>query len=74
MIYKKSITVLVPSELLYAFDPDHEQEFVLSRERGLIVARPVVEVAAGMTPCEKGCCCACQGYDSEFDCCGCNNT
>ena len=34
MIFKKSITVLVPSELLYAFDPDHEHEFVLSRERG----------------------------------------
>ena len=47
MIFKKSITVFVPSELLYAFDPDHEHEFVLSRERGLIVARPVVEVTAG---------------------------
>lgn len=70
MIFKKNITVLVPSELLYAFDPDHEHQFVLSREHGLLVARPVVEVAANLPPCEKSCCCTCPCYDSCCDCCG----
>ena len=41
MKYKINVAVLVPSELLYAFDPDQESVFVAVRERGLIVLRPI---------------------------------
>ena len=41
MKYKIYVAVLVPSELLYAFDPDQESVFVAARERGLIVLRPI---------------------------------
>lgn len=41
MKYKINVAVLVPSELLYAFDPDQESVFVAARERGLIVLRPI---------------------------------
>jgi hypothetical protein len=41
MMYKENVTVLVPSELLYAFDPDNENTFVAAREKGLIVFRPI---------------------------------
>ena len=41
MNYKINVTALVPSELLYAFDPDQENVFVAARERGLIVLRPI---------------------------------
>ena len=39
----KQVTMLVPSELLYAFDPDAEDIFVIARERGRLVARPISE-------------------------------
>lgn len=50
MNIKKSITVVVPSELVYAFDADHTPIFVLTRERGRIVARPEVEYSS-LKPC-----------------------
>ena len=34
MKYKKTISVLVPSELIYLFDADCEHLFIASRERG----------------------------------------
>lgn len=40
MNYRLSVAVLVPSELLHAFDPDFENEFVAVREKGTIVLRP----------------------------------
>jgi hypothetical protein len=40
MMHKKNATVLVPSELLYAFNPDQENSFIAVREHGLIVLRP----------------------------------
>ena len=42
MMYKKHVTVLVPSELLHAFDPHIESEFIAVRERGTIVLRPKI--------------------------------
>lgn len=39
----KQVTMLVPSELLYAFDPDAANIFVIARERGRLVARPLSE-------------------------------
>ena len=41
MMYKKNATVLVPSELMYAFDPNQEIVFVATREKDLIVLHPV---------------------------------
>lgn len=41
MMYKKNATVLVPSELMYAFDPNQEIVFVATKEKDLIVLRPV---------------------------------
>ena len=38
MEVRKRITAIVPSELLYAFDPDHEHVFVVTREKGKIVS------------------------------------
>lgn len=43
MELRKRVTVLVPSELVYAFDPDREHVFVAAQERGRIVARPMEE-------------------------------
>ena len=43
MIIVKHVKMLVPSELLYAFDPDAEDLFVIARERGRLTARPVSE-------------------------------
>ena len=40
MMTKMNVTVLVPSELLYAFDPDQEHIFIAARERGMLVLRP----------------------------------
>ena len=45
MELRRRITVLVPSELVYAFDPDHEHIFIAAREKGQIIARPVEEIA-----------------------------
>ena len=39
----KQVTMLVPSELLYAFDPDAANIFVITRELGRLVARPLSE-------------------------------
>ena len=50
MNIRKSITVVVPSELVYAFDADHTPIFILTRERGRIVARPEVEYSS-LKPC-----------------------
>ena len=47
MEVRKRITAIVPSELLYVFDPDHEHVFVVTREKGKIVARPMEEFASG---------------------------
>ena len=69
MIIKKNVTVLIPSELLYAFDPDCEHEFLLSKDRDLIVARPVVEAEADMLPCESQRCYTCHNYNGDFDIC-----
>ncbi len=41
MMYKKNATVLVPSELMYAFDPNQDIVFVATREKDLIVLRSV---------------------------------
>lgn len=41
MMYKKNATVLVPSELMYAFDQNQEIVFVATMEKDLIVLRPV---------------------------------
>lgn len=43
MVIVKRVKMLVPSELLYAFDPDAEDVFVIARERGRLTARPVSE-------------------------------
>ena len=50
MMYKKHVTVLVSSELLHAFDPDFENEFVAIREKGTIVLRPNISYEG--TSCE----------------------
>lgn len=39
-MYKKNATVLVPSELMHAFDPNQEIVFVATREQDLIILRP----------------------------------
>lgn len=41
MMYKKNVTVLVPSKLMYAVDPNQEIVFVATREKNLIVLHPV---------------------------------
>ena len=43
MMIVKHVRMLVPSELLYAFDPTSEDLFVIARERGRLTARPVSE-------------------------------
>ena len=43
MIIVKHVKMLVPSELLYAFDPTSEDLFIIARERGRLTARPVSE-------------------------------
>ena len=43
MVIVKRVKMLVPSELLYAFDPDAEDAFDITRERGRPTARPVSE-------------------------------
>ena len=50
MKYRKNVTVLVPSELLYAFDPDQDNVFIAARERGMIVLRPIA--ASSASPCD----------------------
>ena len=60
---RKKIILLVPSELLYAFDPDGEDIFVVSRERGRIIARPKAE--AHFSEKCNGCC----RYDDQLDSC-----
>lgn len=52
MELRKRVTVLVPSELVYAFDPDHEHVFIAAREKGRIVARPMEEYIA-LKPCDN---------------------
>lgn len=49
MKYRKNVTVLVPSELLYAFDPDLDNVFIAVRERGMIVLHPIA--ASSASPC-----------------------
>lgn len=74
MKYKKTISVLVPSELIYLFDADCEHLFIASRERGRIVARPVEEVIGGQdcdqftTECCRDCS-TCKCYNDDFDSC-----
>lgn len=41
MMYTKNATVLVPSELMCAFDPNQEIVFVATRKKDLIVLHPV---------------------------------
>jgi len=70
----KRISVLVPSELLYLFDPDYEHLFVVARERGRIVARPAEEYYASVdcTQFSNECygdCSICTCYDEAFDDC-----
>jgi hypothetical protein len=70
----KRISVLVPSELLYLFDPDYEHLFVVKRERGRIVARPAEEYYASedCTQFSNECygdCSSCTCYDDGFDNC-----
>ena len=78
MTVKRNITVIVPDELVYALDPDCEYVFVLSREKGRIVARPTMEAVPechsyypgenrSRDPLEK--CMNCRFYDSETDVC-----
>ena len=43
MIIVKHVKMLVPSELVYAFDPTSEDLFVIAREKGRLTARPVSE-------------------------------
>lgn len=43
MVIVKRVKMLVPSELLYVFDPDAEDYFVINRERGRLIARPISE-------------------------------
>ena len=70
----KRISVLVPSELLYLFDPDYEHLFVVKRVRGRIVARPAEEYYAS-EDCTQfshecyGDCSSCTCYDDGFDNC-----
>ncbi len=53
MMFVKHVKMLVPSELLYAFDPDSEALFVIARESGRLTARPASE--AGVLPrCSYG--------------------
>ena len=52
MTFRKNITVLVPSELIYTFDADLEPIFVMTRERGKIVVRPEVEYNT-VKPCSN---------------------
>lgn len=74
MEIRKSITVLVPSELIYLFDVDCDHLFVVARERGRIVARPAEELC-GSKDCRHlvhACCndcSSCKCYDDGFDTC-----
>lgn len=43
MMIVKHVKMLVPSELVYAFDPASEDLFVIAREKGRLTARPVSE-------------------------------
>lgn len=63
MELRKRITVLIPSELVYAFDPDHEHIFIAARERGRIVARPMEETI------RTGQCRNCRYYDDITETC-----
>lgn len=74
MEIRKTITVLVPRELVYLFDADCDHLFVVARERGRIVARPAEELHAS-TDCnhftEECCrdCSSCKCYEDESDLC-----
>ena len=78
MTVKRNITVLVPDELVYVLEPDCEYEFVLSREKGRIVARPAMETVPEChnyvskerqyaEPVKE--CKGCRFYDLESDTC-----
>lgn len=43
MMIVKHVKMLVPSELIYAFDPTSEDLFVIAREKGRLTARPLSE-------------------------------
>ena len=43
MMIVKHVKMLVPSELIYAFDPTSEDLFVIAREKGRLTARPISE-------------------------------
>lgn len=43
MMIVKHVKMLVPSELIYAFDPTSEDFFVIAREKGRLTARPISE-------------------------------
>lgn len=78
MTMRKTVTVIVPDELVYAMDPDGEYEFILLREKGRIVARPTTDYASDCRsftkkdrqyaePTEE--CRNCRFYDWEADRC-----
>lgn len=52
MNYQKNVSVIIPSELLYAFDPDDNNTFIAAREHGLIVLHPLATSSAN--PCKFG--------------------
>lgn len=63
MRFKKNCTLIIPSELLYLFDPDITPEFIIARELGKIVARPIFDAAPACR------CCKCSQYDNLTDVC-----
>lgn len=58
----KHVKMLIPSELLYAFDPDAEDVFLVAREKGRLVARPLSEHA-----CRPECDRYEEGYDDGYE-------
>lgn len=58
----KHVKMLVPSELLYAFDPDAEDVFLIAREKGRLVARPLSEYASH-SECDR----YEEGYDDGYE-------
>lgn len=80
MVTVKQVKMIVPSELLYAFDTDAEDVFIVAREHGRLVARPVSEYGT-MPECDECCtharpyasgvnlCADCRHYDGLCDQC-----
>ena len=70
---KMTVTVIVPDVLEHVIDPDEEYVFVLTRERGRILARPAMDYAPDCNRYVRKteACETCSFYDPQMDQCFC---